>query len=73
MMLKPLYVCTCTFVYFYWKVFCVLNISHSFSWMDGMIAGAQEAVNLILEEKYQELAQKYMEHLSIIFHGKTIA
>ena len=61
---------SCSFLQRFFIFYKTYNFS---GWMDGMVQGAREAVNLILEESYQELAKKYIEHLSIIFHGKTIA
>ena len=38
--------------------------------MDGLITGAGEAINLILDDNYQELAEKYLEHINIVLFGK---
>ena len=38
--------------------------------MDTVVAGFVEATDLLIDENFQELADKYMDHLRIAVHGK---
>ena len=38
--------------------------------MDAVVTGFAEATDLLIDENFQELADKYLSHLKIAIHGK---